>query len=229
MGTATHVAAFHARPKEHAVFIGLYEQRGSRTITKAELEVMPSYQALVRHGMSLATEDRPTMLHFDLQEMKALAGFQGRVEVRWPKPPVQWSRWANREFPITAIHEEDLLQERMKAWDEISLTCAEINMCPPSWIKTLSGYRGIYFIFDTILQKGYVGAAYGPENIWQRWSRHAAVGGDARELKLCNSDNFVFSILELVGQSKPPEEVQRLEASWMRRLHTRTREGGLNA
>jgi len=64
-------------------------------------------------------------------------------------------------------------------------------------------HRGIYFIFDRALRKGYVGAAYGLENIWQRWSRHAAVGGDARELKRSNPDDFVFSILQLVGQSTP--------------------------
>jgi hypothetical protein len=228
MDEAKHVAAFYALPKEHGVFIGLYEQRGSRTTTKAELEAMRTHQALVRFGMGQAnTEARPTMLLFDLQEMKAFAGYQGRIVVRWPKPPVQWSRWANREFPITAIHEENLLQERMGAWDEISLTCAKIKMCPPSWIRTLSGYPGIYFIFDRTLQKGYVGAAYGPENIWQRWSRHAALGGDARELKRSNPDDFVFSILQLVGPSTPKEEVEKLEASWKRRLHTR--DFGLNA
>ena len=77
------------------------------------------------------------------------------------------------------------------------------------------------------LQKGYVGAAFGSENIWQRWSRHAAVGGDARELKRYNPDDFIFSILQLVGQSTPKDEVEKLEASWKRRLHTR--EFGLNA
>ena len=227
MAAAKHVAAFFVQPKEHAMFIGLYEQRGGATITKAEFEAMPTYQTLVKSGMGEATEDRPTMLHFNLQVMPDFASYQGRMVVKWPKPPVQWSRWANREFPIIAIHEENLLQKRMGAWDEISLTCAQINMCPPSWIKTLSGYKGIYFIFDRALHKGYVGAAYGPENIWQRWSRHAAVGGDARELKRSNPDDFVFSILQLVGQSTRKEEVEKLEASWKRRLHTR--EFGLNA
>ncbi|MDR3509835.1 MAG: GIY-YIG nuclease family protein [Caulobacteraceae bacterium] len=120
-----------------------------------------------------------------------------------------------------------MLNERMPAWDKIILTCAKIKMCPASWIGALSGYKGIYFIFDRNLQKGYVGAAYGLENIWQRWSRHAAVGGDARELKRCNPDDFVFSILQLVGKSALNEEVQALEASWKRRLPTR--EFGLNA
>ena len=226
MVEAKHVAAFYARPKEHAMFIGLYEQRGSLAITKQDLETTSTYRSLVEFGMR--QEDRPTMMLFDLQEMKAFADYQGRLVVRWPKPAVQWSRWADREFPITAIHEENLLQERIGAWDQISLTCAKIKMCPPSWIKTLSGYRGIYFIFDRSLAKGYVGAAFGLENIWQRWSRHAALGGDARELKRCNPDDFVFSILQLVGLSTPKEEVEKLEASWKRRLHTRG-EFGLNA
>ncbi len=225
MGEAKHVAAFYALPKEHAIFIGLYEQRGSFTISQAELEAKSTYQTLIQFGMR--QEDRPTMQIFDLQEMKAFSDYQGRIVVRWPKPAVQWSRWADREFPITAIHEENMLQERMPAWDQISLTCAKIKMCPPSWIKTISSYRGVYFIFDRALQKGYVGAAYGLENIWQRWSRHAALGGDARDLKSCNPDDFVFSILQLVGQSTPKEEVEKLEASWKRRLHTR--DFGLNA
>ena len=227
MDRATHVAAFYGLPNELAIFVGLYEQRGSRTITQADFEAMPTYQALVGFGMGEATGDRPTMLHFDLQEMEQFKHLQGRLVVRWPKPPVQWSRWADRHFPIHAIHDENLLQESMGAWDEISLTCAKIKLLPPSWIKTLSGYRGIYFIFDRTLRKGYVGAAYGPENMWQRWSRHAATGGDARDLRPSNPDDFVFSILQLVGQSTPKDEVERLEASWKRRLHTR--EFGLNA
>ncbi|MDR3509834.1 MAG: hypothetical protein P4L64_18260 [Caulobacteraceae bacterium] len=82
MSMAKHVAAFYAQPKEHAILIGLYEQRGSRSITKAELEALPAYQALVGFGMNPATEDRSTMILFDLQEMKAFAGYQGRISVR---------------------------------------------------------------------------------------------------------------------------------------------------
>jgi len=140
MAAAKHVAAFYALPKERAVFIGLYEQRGDRTITKAELEVMPSYRALVARGLGESPEEaRKTMLLFDLQEIQVFAGYQGRIVVQWPKPPVQWSRWADRDFPITAIHEENMLHERIGAWDQISLTCAVIKLCPQSWINTLSG------------------------------------------------------------------------------------------
>jgi len=46
-------------------------------------------------------------------------------------------------------------------------------------------------------------------------------------LKRSNPDDFVFSILQLVGQSTPKEEVEKLEASWKRRLLTR--DFGLNA
>jgi len=101
---------------------------------------MPSYRALVARGLGESPEEaRKTMLLFDLQEIQVFAGYQGRIVVQWPKPPVQWSRWADRDFPITAIHEENMLHERIGAWDQISLTCAVIKLCPQSWINTLSG------------------------------------------------------------------------------------------
>ena len=229
MDSAKHVAAFHAGPKARATFIGLYEQRGGRTISKAELEAMPAYQTLIRFGMDPMSEGRREMLYFDLRRMSQFDGYQGRMVVRWPNPPVLWSRWADREFPIVAIHEENMLHGPIGSWDEISLTGAQIRTCPPSWIRTLSGFRGVYFIFDRALKKGYVGAAFGEENIWQRWSRHVAVGGDARELKRCNPDDFIFTILQLVGQSTLKDDVEKLESSWKGRLHTRDPGFGLNA
>jgi len=91
--------------------------------------------------------------------------------------------------------------------------------------STVSEWRGIYFIFDRVLEKGYVGAAFNTENLWG-WTTHVKKGGDAKKLKTCDPANFVFTILERTSPDMEPREIQSLEATWKGRLHTI--EHGLN-
>ena len=64
------------------------------------------------------------------------------------------------------------------------------------WKAALSQWRGIYFIFDESDGKGYVGSAYGTENIVGRWLSYAAGGhGGNKELRNRDPARFRFSIL----------------------------------
>ncbi len=93
---------------------------------------------------------------------------------------------------------------------------------PKRWQAKLSEWRGIYYIFDTLDGKGYVGSAYGSENILGRWQRYAKSGhGGNRLLRPRDPQNFRFTILELVSPNMEASEVIQLEASWKERLHTR--------
>jgi hypothetical protein len=91
----------------------------------------------------------------------------------------------------------------------------------PSPGSTLSS-RGVYFIFDQVAKQGYVGSAYGDENIYGRWANYAT-SGDGGNKRLCEPapDGFLFSILEVVSPAMEPTEVIKLEGNWKDRLHTR--------
>lgn len=96
------------------------------------------------------------------------------------------------------------------------------GILPKRWQAKLAEWRGIYFIFDTSDGKGYIGSAYGAENILGRWRQYAASGhGGNRMLRKRDPQKFRFTILELVSPIMEADEVIRRESSWKDRLHTR--------
>ena len=91
----------------------------------------------------------------------------------------------------------------------------------------MAEWRGIYLIFDVSDCRGYVGAAYGADNLLGRWKEYAAAGhGGNNQLVERDSQKFRFSILERCSPDAPSTEVQNLEETWKIRLHTR--EYGMN-
>jgi hypothetical protein len=118
--------------------------------------------------------------------------------------------------------EESLLDAAMPSWRAITLSWQELQVLPTKWRSALSHWRGIYYIFDISDGKGYVGAAYGFENILGRWLNYAVSGhGGNMQLRKRSPHNFCFSILERVSPDMEAEEAVRLENSWKDRLHTR--------
>lgn len=94
-------------------------------------------------------------------------------------------------------------------------------MLPPSWRAALSHWCGIYFIYDQSDGKGYVGSAYGQDNLIGRWDCYARTGhGGNVELRGREPKNFTFSILERVEDGSSVAEVVAIENSWKKRLHT---------
>ena len=94
---------------------------------------------------------------------------------------------------------------------------------PNKWRETLRHWRGIYYIFDHSDGKGYVGAAYGEDNILGRWERYEDLGHGGNVLLRDRSpENFSFSILERVSPDMETDDVCELETTWKDRLHTRS-------
>jgi len=84
-------------------------------------------------------------------------------------------------------------------------------------------WRGIYFIFDKEQKRGYVGSAYGEDNLIGRWNNYASNGhGGNNLLRKCNPENFEFTILELLSPAANPTDVLRREALWKEKLKTRS-------
>ena len=222
--SASHVASFIRHPSGKALFVGLYAIGKSRPLTQAQYWRVPAYVKLKKLGMrGFLTGGRSTCLWFDLKLMDFYPEWKGKLIVDWPPPERSWWRRAHRNImPVHAVLEDSALDTAMQKWNELDLTWDQLGILPKRWQAKLSEWRAIYYIFDSSDARGYVGSAYGSENLLGRWRQYGASGhGGNRLLRQRDPANFRFSILELVSPTMPSEEVQSLESSWKERLHTR--------
>ena len=231
---ATYIAAFVGHVPRQALFIGVFRVGNSSPWNKKKFWEHRAYKELGERGMKGFTDKRHHVLKFKLQELDQFRQLKGKLIIDWPgKGPSadrSWSRWINtaNKFSIRAILEESKLIPPMPNWAEIVWPYSQLKALSQSWQDKISQWRGVYFIFDKASQKGYVGSAYGEENILQRWRTHARLGGDAKLLRRCNPENLIFSILEVDSHVRVAEEIREKERSWKRRLHTLS-PSGLNA
>lgn len=228
MVRAKTVSAFIGHEPGCAVFVGLYEMRGYRELSRAAIDKLPAQQMLYAYG-GFYGDPRSRQLFFDLVLLNTLSNWQGKLIVRWPPPEIAWSRWAKgNRFAIEAILQESMFAESMPDWRDIVLTWGDLKAIPTRWRRALEQWRGIYFIWDAKVKKGYVGAAYGTENLYQRWTNYAKTGhGGNKLLRLSDPNDLQFSILERLSPDMPDAEVIDRERTWKTRLHSR--EFGLNA
>ncbi len=228
MTKADYVASFIGHAAGKALFIGLYRRGDWRPLDYAQYWRLQAIKDMAALGMRGFEGDRPHVLWFDLAPTDFYADWKGRLVVQWPGLERSWWRWAARnEILIDAIPEQSLLDAAMPTWDELVLDWDELKVLPSKWQAALAEWRGIYFILDRSDGKGYVGAAYGDDNILGRWWNYAASGhGGNKALKQRDPQYFRFSILERVSPDMSSDHVIRLEATWKDRLHTR--EHGLN-
>ena len=226
---AKFVASFIGHEAGKAVFVGLYRVNGYRSLSFRQFWKQPALVELkTKYEMGGMTDKLDTTLWFDLVLLEFRKEWKGKLVVGWPGKELSWWRWADRnEFQIQAITEDSILDREMPKWDQLILSWNELAVLPKRWCDRISQWRGIYFILDVSDGKGYVGAAYGEDNLLGRWHNYAKSGhGGNKELLKRQPENLRFSILQLVPHDMEPEDVQSLEASWKDRLHTR--EFGLN-
>lgn len=226
-----YVASFIGREPGKALFVGLYSIDGSQVVNYKQLWEIPEFSELRTLGMNeiSAKKGRMKVQWFDLTPIEFYTQWKGRLSIGWPTPERSWWRRAHRNvMPILSIVEDSVLDSAMPQWDAIDFTWEELRLMPSKWKTTISQWRGIYYIFDTFDAKGYVGSAYGKENILGRWENYAK-RGDGGNLRLRKRDpqSFRFTILQRVSPDMESTDVIRLESSWKNRLHTR--EFGLNA
>jgi hypothetical protein len=225
MTRAKYVASFLGREPGKALFIGLYQIGASRSLTFEEYWKVPAYVEMKEFGMHgfRLESGRESVLWFDLALTNFYTDWKGKLIVSWPPPERSWWRRAHKnEFPVLAVLDESALVTSIPDWHDITLTWEQLLVMPARWRAALSQWRGIYFIFDTFVGKGYVGSAYSTMNILGRWLGYAKSGhGGNRLLKDRDPKNFRFSILQRVSPDMDADEVIRLEASWKERLHTR--------
>lgn len=224
-----YVASFIGREPGRALFVGLYSIGESTPLSREQFWQVPAYGELKAFGMRGFADERPSasVLWFNLAPTDFYAHWKGRLIVGWPPPERSWWRRAHRnEFEIIAVLEDSALDSALPEWDQIEFTWEELGVLPTRWKSVLSQWRGIYYIFDSSDGKGYVGSAYGGDNLLGRWQNYAARGdGGNKLLRQRDPRNFRFTILQRVSPESAPDDVIRLEGSWKRRLHTRHPEG----
>jgi hypothetical protein len=220
-----YVASFIGREPGKALFVGLYSIGESKPLSREEFWQVPAYIKLKAFGMRGFADERASasVLWFDLTLTDCYAHWKGKLIVGWPPPERSWWRRAHRnEFPIIAVLEDSALDAALPEWDEIDFTWEELQVLPKRLKFKLSEWRGIYYIFDTLDEKGYVGSAYGESNLLSRWQNYAARGDGGNKLLLLRDPrNFRFTILQRVSPDLAADDIIRLESSWKRRLHTR--------
>jgi len=220
-----YVASFVGNKPGTALFIGLYSIAKATPLTYTEYWKVPAYVELKKLGMEgwAKPSDREAVLWFDLELTDFVASWKGKLIVEWPPPERSWWRRAHRnEMAVHAILEESALVNTLPNWDELEFSWEQLRVLPASWKSKLSEWRGVYYIFDTSDGKGYVGSAYGNDNLLGRWMNYSSVGhGGNRLLRSREPSNFRFTILQRVSPDLEAREVIRLENSWKERLHTR--------
>lgn len=227
MKRAGYVAAFIGHEPGKALFVGLYVVKGSKPITRKQYWQIPANVELKAFGVKGLTKESPrsSILWFDLELTDFYAPWKGKLIIRWPPLDKNWHRWAHKpknEMPILAILDESALDAAMPEWHAIDLTWEELCVLPTRWKSTLSEWRGIYYVFDSSDGKGYVGSAYGADNLLGRWLGYAASGhGGNRLLRQRDPHHFRFTILQRVSPDMEAADVIRLESTWKERLHTR--------
>jgi hypothetical protein len=220
-----YIASFIGREPGRALFVGLYSIGESKPLSREEFWQVPAYVQLKAFGMRGFADERATasVLWFNLTLTDFYANWKGRLIVGWPLPERSWWRRAHRnEFPVIAVLEDSALDATLPEWDEIEFTWEELRVLPTRLKFKLSEWRGIYYIFDTLERKGYVGSAYGENNLLGRWLNYSARGdGGNKLLSQLDPRNFRFTILQRVSPDLAAHDVIQLESSWKQRLHTR--------
>jgi len=226
MKQAHHVASFIGHEPGHALFVGIYANRAAKKVSQSWRSRNRGFRTLMGLGLR---NDPPDCLWFDLKLTEILSHWQGKMVIKWPGKEVSYSRWVhqNSRFDVHVIHEEQILVMDIPDWRFLVISWDELDRIPKSWKAALREWCGIYYIFDSVSKKGYVGAAYGKENLLGRWLAYARTGhGGNRQLRKLKPHGLKFSILERLSPDTAASEVIACENGWKERLHTR--ESGLN-
>jgi hypothetical protein len=228
-----YIASFIRYGPKRALFVGLYSIDRWTPLTQESYFQIPAIvelKSLGFTGFQAGKTSTTSTKWFDLSLTDFHREWKGKLIIEWRAPRRFWQKADGKDekaFEVAAILEDSALTGVMPAWQELVLTYEQLAVLPQLWRAKLSEWRGIYYILDLSDGKGYVGAAYGSENILGRWLTYADTGhGDNQKLRDRDPRNFRFSILQRVSPDMDDSDVNQVENTWKVRLHTR--EHGLN-
>jgi hypothetical protein len=210
------IAAFVVDPGGETVFAGLWLVTGCR-----EGHIADPYRVI-------PLPPREGSVVFQLEAIRELSEYRGRLVVDWGGGERAWTQYANR-------HDKRIIELRRRA-EEIPFTgfarfgCGlqEVDGLPTSWSAPLQSARGVYLLVHTPSGAQYVGAATGADGFLGRWRCYAdGHGGNIGLRELAHAaDQYDVWILETVGSKATSEDVFTLESLWKEKLGSRAK--GLN-
>jgi len=140
--------------------------------------------------------------------------FIGRLVIRYKKEFRQSYVYCERyidQFETIETRREKYQVEEFPGYENVNISFDTLRLIVEtedrSWKTALSNVKRVYLIADTTNRKLYVGAAYGEENFWQRWSTYAKSGhGNNSEFKVLFDShgfgcfkNFNATCVTLIG------------------------------
>jgi hypothetical protein len=146
-----------------------------------------------------------------LYEISEVSGYEDLIErviINWGNGAIKWHQGLNNLKEVVEI-QPGLHYKQFTDYFDFILDFRQLKeICTkqyPDWKRMLSATKGIYLISDTKTGKLYVGAAYGDNGIWGRWTSYVSTkghGGNKKLKELVGNDyeyayNFQFSILML--------------------------------
>lgn len=164
--------------------------------------------------------------------------FIGRLKIEWKRYGQQNARNLEvlvGDFVVAEILKEPYTGEKFPGYEDISVGFASlrniIHSEKPDWKAALENVKGVYLITDGKNGKKYVGAAYGEQGIWARWSCYAGTGGHGYTDELTKLikekdekyalENFTFSLLEYRPMKTDDQNVIDRETFWKKALLSR--------
>ena len=215
------------------IFLGLYDRAVKEIMTRESVLADGAFMDMRQLVLppDLTPEEMIASLEgrtrFTLTPRGDHSDLVGRLVVRDPGGRNYVRLAENTSLPVLELRQEAKVAPPLPSWQDLVLTTADLRLLPVAWSAALTQWRGVYLITDHDGAR-YVGSAAGTDNMLGRWRAHVAgVAGVTVQLAKRATASFRSSVLELVAQAMPVDEVVRLEQSWMTRLHTRTH--GLNA
>lgn len=137
-------------------------------------------------------------------------------------------------FEVLEIFREPYSGQTFPGFENVDLSFEELEALVKNerqdWMAALRSVCGIYLISDVSTSNRYIGAAYGAEGIWSRWSQYVSSGhGDTAELRdlvfvnsidYCRA-NLRFALLESHPKRTPDQAILEREGHWKKVMLTR--------
>ncbi len=180
--------------------------------------------------------------YYDLKEVEAFKPLNKRLIIDWGKGMRAWVQIYDKpqkERKVIEILPDGYIDDFK---DLLSFTLDHHQLktlikhpeANREWWHHLSAVKGVYLILDAETGEQYVGAAYGAEGIWQRWSTYAddPTGGNIRLKKLLEKDphryqSFKFSVLQTLPSNADKNTALAAEKFYKEKLGSHAH--GLNA
>ena len=168
---------------------------------------------------------------YEYEQMNEFEKYFGRVVIEYKNKVQNLIRKADGVINDCKVHKilEDIFDDDIfPGYENVNISWKEMQniLNKGAWKTALENQKGVYLITDKSNGKMYVGAAYGENMIYGRWSKYIKNGHDGQvELKALDfsyiKDNFCYSILDIYKSTTDPKIIEKRESWWKKTLQSK--------